>query len=49
MIKDIIIPPRYLGQPPKKFKGNKLVGASRKVNSAILYRNEFSPEKQAIT
>ena len=49
MIKDIIIIPCYLGQPLNKFKGNKLVEESEKENSTILYRNEFGPEKQAIT
>ena len=49
MIKDIIIIPCYLGQPLNKFKGNKSVGASGKVNLAILCRNELGPEKQAIT
>ena len=49
MIKDVIIIPYYLGQPLNKFKGNKSVGASRKVNPAILYRNELGLEKKAIT
>ena len=39
----------YLGQPLTKFKGDKLVGESGKVNLGILYRNELDPEKQAIT
>ena len=45
MVKDIIIIPCYLGQPQNKFKGNKSVGESGKVNPAILYRNEFGYEK----
>ena len=35
--------------PLNRFKGNKLVWESGKVNQAIKYRNELSPEKQAIT
>ena len=38
-----------LGQPLKQFKGNRSVGKSGKANLAILYRNEFGPEKQTIT
>ena len=49
MIKDVIIIPCYLGQLLNKFKGNKSMGVSGKVNPAILYRNEFGLEKQAIT
>ena len=49
MIKDIIMVSYYLGQPQNEFKGNKSVGKSRKVNPAILYRNELDPEKQTIT
>ena len=39
----------YLGQPLNRFKGNKSMGESGKVNLAILYRNELDPKKQAIT
>ena len=39
----------YLGQPYNEFKGNRSVGEPRKVNSAILYKSEFDPEKQTIT
>ena len=38
-----------MGQPLNKVKGNRSVGKSGKVNSAILYRNELCPEKQTIT
>ena len=41
--------PYYLGQPLNKVKGNWSVGESRKVNTAILYKNELGPEKQTIT
>ena len=49
MIKDITKIPYYLGQPLNRFKGNKSVGESGKVNLTILYRYELGPEKQAIT
>ena len=48
MIKDVIIISCYLGQPLNKFKGNKSVEASGKVNPVILYRNELGLEKHAI-
>ena len=38
-----------LGQPLTRFKGNKPVWGSRKVNSSLMYRYELGPEKQAIT
>ena len=49
MIQGINKIPYCLGQPLNGFKGNKSVGESGKVNSAILYKNELGPEKQAIT
>ena len=49
MIQDIIKIPYYLGQLLNRFKGNKSVGESGKVNLAILHRNELDLEKQAIT
>ena len=45
MIKDMIMIPYYLGQPPNGLKRNKSVGESGKENPAILYRNELGPEK----
>ena len=39
---------RLLGPAPGRFKGNKSVWESGKVNLAITYRNEFGLEKQAI-
>ena len=41
--------PYDLDQPLNKFKGNKSVWKSGKVNPVITYRNEFDPEKQVIT
>ena len=49
MIQDVIMIPYDLGQPLIRFKGNRLLGESGKVNPAILYRNELNPEKQTIT
>ena len=39
----------FFGQPRNKFKGNRSVGRSGKVNPAFLYRNELDLEKQTIT
>ena len=44
MIKDEIMISYYLGQPLNRFKENKLVWASGKVNPTITYRNEFDPK-----
>ena len=37
--------PYYLGQPQNEIKRNISVEKSGKINSAIMYRNEFDSEK----
>ena len=48
MIKDVTIILCYLGQSLNKFKGNKSIGASGKVNLAIVYRNELGSENSLL-
>ena len=44
-----IVKAYHLGQSLTRFKGNKSVLESNKVNSAIMYRSKLDLEEQAIT
>ena len=49
MTYDVIMIPYDFGQPLNRFKGNKSVWESGKINLTITYKNKLGPEKQTIT